>query len=535
MKPIRIAFVTLLIAGFTALLIAGLTALLLSAALTVSLSAQARQVAPPPESPAERSPDPTAEVQLDPDAWRREVVRIGQDYTLKAGDAIGNAVVISGNATIDGHVDRDVVVVFGKAQLSSTAVIDGALIVVGGSAGVVSGASIRQDLVVVAGTLDAPAEFMPGGQHVVIGPGTLGGRLEPVVSWITRGLLWGRLIVPDLPWVWGFVGFFFLLYLALNLLFHQSVRGCAETLIEKPLTTFAVGLLVLLLTGPVCFLLAVSVIGIAVVPFVLCSVFVAWIIGRVSVARWIGMSLMRQGEPDDRLQSIRSFAFGFALISLAYMVPVLGLASWAMVGVFGLGAAALTFIRAYRRENPAPVRPSFEVRPLDRASVDSAPMPPPYGEAAPPSAESRAFAFIPSSSSTAPPVLADAASFPHAAFRDRLAAFVLDVILVVIAQQLLDLTRRDSSFFLLLLGYHIGFWTWKGTTVGGIICQLRIVRVDGAPLRFVDALVRGLSSIFSLAVVGLGCLWILKDPERQAWHDKIAGTYVVKVPRNWPL
>ena len=124
---------------------------------------------------------------------------------------------------------------------------------------------------------------------------------------------------------------------------------------------------------------------------------------------------------------------------------------------------------------------------------------------------------------------------PKAAFLDRLVAFVLDVILVVITQQLLDLTRRDSTFFLLLLAYHIGFWTWKGTTVGGIICQLRIVRVDGAPLRFVDALVRGLSGIFSLAVMGIGGLWILRDPERQSWHDKIAGTYVVKVPRNFPL
>ena len=55
-----------------------------------------------------------------------------------------------------------------------------------------------------------------------------------------------------------------------------------------------------------------------------------------------------------------------------------------------------------------------------------------------------------------------------------------------------------------LLAYHIGFWTWKSTTVGGIICQLRVVRVDGARLGFADALVRGLSSIFSLAVVGLG-------------------------------
>jgi len=132
--------------------------------------------------------------------------------------------------------------------------------------------------------------------------------------------------------------------------------------------------------------------------------------------------------------------------------------------------------------------------------------------------------------------LADDERFEEAGVhRDRLAAFVLDVILVALVQQMLEWTQRDSTFFLMLLAYHIGFWTWKNTTVGGIICQLRLVRVDGAALGFGDALVRGLSSIFSLAVLGIGCLWILKDPDRQAWHDKIAGTYVVKVPRNWPL
>jgi len=61
------------------------------------------------------------------------------------------------------------------------------------------------------------------------------------------------------------------------------------------------------------------------------------------------------------------------------------------------------------------------------------------------------------------------------------------------------------------------------------------VRVDGMPLSFADSLVRGLAGIFSLLVVGLGALWILRDPERQAWHDKIAGTYVVKVPRTWSI
>lgn len=85
------------------------------------------------------------------------------------------------------------------------------------------------------------------------------------------------------------------------------------------------------------------------------------------------------------------------------------------------------------------------------------------------------------------------------------------------------------------LAYRSAFWAWKGTTVGGIICQTRIVRVDGSPLGPGEALVRGLGSIFSVAVLGLGCLWMLRDADRQTWHDQMAGTYVVKVPRNWPL
>lgn len=129
----------------------------------------------------------------------------------------------------------------------------------------------------------------------------------------------------------------------------------------------------------------------------------------------------------------------------------------------------------------------------------------------------------------------DLTAMPRAAFRDRLGAFVLDVVLVGIIIAMFDALDAGDVFLPLLLAYHIGFWTWKQTTVGGIICQLRLTRVDGAPLRFPDALVRGLAAIFSLAALFIGALWILRDPERQAWHDKIAGTYVVKVPPNWPL
>jgi uncharacterized RDD family membrane protein YckC len=514
---------------------------MLSAAMGLPALAagQTREVQRPPESAPSPSTEPRVEVDVYREHWGRPVLRIGQDYRLSAGAAAHEVVVIAGDATIEGLVDQNVVVVLGKAQISDTAIIDGSLIVVGGSAVASSGAVIRDDLVVVGGAFDAPAGFSPGGQHVVIGTTALGGRFEAVVPWITRGLLWGRPIVPDLRWVWTIVGFFFLVYLILSLILEQPVRACAEKLADKPLTTFAVGLLVLLLVGPVCVLLAVSVIGIAVVPFVLCALFVGWIVGKIGVARCIGMRVVREDSAESQLQASRSFVIGFAVICLLYMVPLLGFVAWGMIGVFGLGAATLAFIAAYREENPAPVPrgPGTPVpREPDAPAPPSPPATPDYYEGAPlPISEASSIERSSPAAPAAPAGVSDLASFPRAAFGERLAAFVLDVILVVIAQQLLDLTKRDSAIFLLLLGYHIGFWTWKSTTVGGIICQLRVVRVDGAPLRFADALVRGLSSIFSLAVLGLGALWILKDPERQAWHDKIAGTYVVKVPRNWPL
>jgi uncharacterized RDD family membrane protein YckC len=124
------------------------------------------------------------------------------------------------------------------------------------------------------------------------------------------------------------------------------------------------------------------------------------------------------------------------------------------------------------------------------------------------------------------------AQYPRAMFLDRLAAFVLDCVLVAIANAMLDRHNDDGFYFFLLLAYHIAFWTWKGTTLGGIIVNLRVIRTDGADPRPADAVIRALSGIFSIVALGIGYLWMLQDPEKQTWHDKIAGTLVVKVPRE---
>jgi uncharacterized RDD family membrane protein YckC len=122
---------------------------------------------------------------------------------------------------------------------------------------------------------------------------------------------------------------------------------------------------------------------------------------------------------------------------------------------------------------------------------------------------------------------------PHADFVERAAALMLDVIAVCLLWMMIGFGHGflGGRLMLVFLAYHVGFWTWQGTTPGGLITRLRVIKTDGTAPQFADALIRGLAGIFSLAVLGLGFLWILKDAERQGWHDLIAGTYVVKVPR----
>jgi uncharacterized RDD family membrane protein YckC len=478
--------------------------------------------------------------------WNNPALRIGQNYTLKATDAAREVLVVAGDATIEGRVDREVVVIFGKVQVASTAVIDGSLIVFGGSATVAEGAQVREDLFVLGGYEAAPG-FNPSGHQVVIGTESLGGNLRAIVPWLTRGLLWGRPIVPGLPWVWTIALVFFLVNLLLNTVFDTPVRAAATTLRATPMTSFMTGLLVMLLFGPVCFILGISIVGLAVVPFLLAALLIATAIGKVGFARWIGMSVVRQEEPENRFQSLRSFAIGSAIMCIAYMIPLLGFVAWGMAGLLGLGASTLAFFAAYRRENPKPPKKSKTpvVTPdaPPPALAPEGPPPAPVALSAPisaPISEEPLYAAIPQPVET-PPVEPPSrlVMMPRAAFLERLAAFALDVILVIILANIFDFDRygRDwpGTAILIALMYHVGFWTWKGTTLGGIICQLRIVRVDGAVVKFAEALVRGLTGMFSLAVAGLGFLWILRDPERQAWHDRVAGTYVVKVPRDWPI
>ena len=121
-------------------------------------------------------------------------------------------------------------------------------------------------------------------------------------------------------------------------------------------------------------------------------------------------------------------------------------------------------------------------------------------------------------------------TYPKASFWERLAAAFLDVILVSILSAVLHPIAP-----IVVLAYFSGLWAWKATTIGGIVVGLKVVRTDGKPLTFPVTLIRSLAAAFSVVVLFLGFLWIIWDSEKQGWHDKIAGTVVLKLTRGTPL
>jgi hypothetical protein len=199
--------------------------------------------------------------------WSRPVIRIGQAFELKAEDTVHHVRGVFSDFVIDGHVTGDVVAILGDVRLGERAVIDGSLVVVGGSVTAAKGAKVGDDFTLVGGSLDAASDFAPGGEYVVIGTPAVGRGLRAFVPWVTRGLLYGRVIVPDLSWVWAVVGIALFIGVVLNLFFNRAVASCADTVARRPLSSFLMGLLVLTLMPILLTILAATVIGLVVVPF----------------------------------------------------------------------------------------------------------------------------------------------------------------------------------------------------------------------------------------------------------------------------
>ena len=466
----------------------------------------------------------------------------GADQTISADSTKREAVTIFGNTTVDGHLTDAAVSVFGNTTVNGT--VDDAAVSVFGTTTI--NGKVGDVAVAVFGDLVLGPKAEVGGEAVVVfgkiirspGAQTHGGVQEVgafgpfrhlgsgLRAWFDSCLLMGRplWIGENLGWAWVVAACFLIFYLLLALLFPTGIEKCVEVLEQKPGGTFLAALLAMMLTPIIVVLLAITGVGILLIPFLIVSLIFGTLFGKAAVLAWLGRRVTRLFGSDGFMGSVLvAMLFGSLIVWALYLVPVLGFLLYKFFGILGLGMVVYLLVLSLKRDKPAVVAAPMGAM----AAVAPAEGQPPLvgAEATPASLAPLAV----------PPI--SAATLPRAGFWHRMAAVALDGVLVGMLCGFLSniLSHFGSAFPFWFAAYHAAMWATKGTTIGGIVCGLKVVRLDDRPLDWGVATVRALGAFLSLAVAGLGFIWVAFDDDKQSWHDKIAGTTIVRVPKGTAL
>lgn len=485
------------------------------------------------------------------------------------------AVTVFGNSYVNSHVTEAVVVVFGDLELGPDARIDG-------------------EVVCIGGTITRHASALVKGKVTNV----ISTKVAWLRAWLRECFLKARplAIGSDLGWAWivafACLGF----YTLAALLFRSGVEKCLVTLETRPGFSVLAALLTTLITPILTILLIATGVGIIVVPFIGAAMLVAALFGKVVILAWLGRRITRLFGDGPLGHLAVAVIVGGLIVMALYTVPVLGFLLFKLLGWVGVGVVVYTLVLGMKREKPAtpppsssgrsapafnpvsptagPVEPS-PVTPSGAAAMSSgfvgastsAPVTidvaatevpsagfaaagatagesngvPPAASVPPPVYPTPPPVYTPPPSRMAPPI--SSATLPRATFWIRTGAMLLDAVLIGmvvgftsdILPRFLQFNHGPGGVLIVLAAYGAAMWKTKGTTIGGIVCGLKVVRLDDRPIDWPTAIVRALGCFLSMAVAGLGFLWVVFDADRQSWHDKIAGTTVVRVPKGTSL
>lgn len=425
------------------------------------------------------------------------------------GDA---AVSVVGNNYINGHVRGQVVAVLGNLEFGPNAVVDGEVVCVGGQVVRNPGAVLHRHVQNVG--------F--GGHHF---------SFDWLTAWVSHCLVLGRPLAfgAHLMWAWWIALAYLAVYTIVALLAPAAVGNCVRTFETYPGKSILAGVLTLLLTPLAYVLLALTVfivVGAALIPLFTLGLFLAGLFGRVVMLAWLGRRVAKLLVSDERIPAAATVLIGGGIILLLYTVPILGFVVYKALGILGLGVVIYTLLLSKKNKRAIPTVASAAVPTGIATPVE-----------VPPVVEMPA--GMPAAPVQLPPVIL-AATLPRAGFWIRVGASLLDVIMVAVLFGMLNgvfswFFHVSGSFPFWFAVYNVSMWAAKGTTIGGIICGLKVVRLDDRPIDWGVAIVRGLAAFLSLVVAGLGFIWVAFDDDKQSWHDKIAGTTIVYVPKGTSL
>ena len=261
------------------------------------------------------------------DSWRErrrerrgrhgsERVVFGRSLTIDAGETVDKAVAIGGSVTVAGHVRRDAVAIGGSVTLLPGAHVEGDAVAIGGAVSVPEGATLEGDNV------------------------GLGGPVPATVGSMTRWAVGG----PHMFWAFRFGArlvravLLFVIAILIAAAFPGALGRVRTYLLARPGLSALGGVAILLGFVPLCVLLAVSVIGIPLIPVGVMLLVALMLFGFAVSAAWLGERIPG-GESRTPLKAV---AWGGAILALVGLVPWIGTTVLVLVAAISAGATLLS-------------------------------------------------------------------------------------------------------------------------------------------------------------------------------------------------
>ncbi|MBN2526376.1 MAG: hypothetical protein JXR76_08280 [Deltaproteobacteria bacterium] len=269
-----------------------------------------------------------------------ERVEMGAPIVIAANETVSEAVSIGDSVTIEGRVNREAVAVGGNVLVKKGAYVGRSVTAVGGDVLVEDGATVNGEVVAVGGKVTVEDGATIKGDRVSINVpipaiGSLAGLVGMgAVFWILAAILRSLVIlVVALIIVWIAPG---------------RVNVAKEYLAKKTGWSLLSGLLIMLGTVPAIVLLAVTVIGIPLIPFLLLFLLAVVIFGLSAMFSWFGywMPVFK-----NKKSPTGAILLGFLVFLIINMIPVVG-------GIFllfaSLAAAGATFLSRFGKKSRTP-------------------------------------------------------------------------------------------------------------------------------------------------------------------------------------
>lgn len=252
----------------------------------------------------------------------QDIVTFGNSVNVAPGQEVGDLVVFGGDAEVKGHVHGDAVIFGGDLHIAPEGQVDGDTVSIGGAVENESSAGHH-------GITPTPAQ-MPTPEETPV-PETS----APSENVSTGPNAWAIIVVLDA-----------LLTLLAFVLFPVRTEHSLDQMHEQPLLAVVLGFLSPVILATLVVILAVTVLGIPLIPVALLAYYLAYLIGKAAIALFLGrrfLDLARVNEP----RPIVAVLIGVGIMLIVTGPTPLGFAIPAMacIGCIAIGAAIVSFMR----------------------------------------------------------------------------------------------------------------------------------------------------------------------------------------------